>query len=78
MHTPYNVYKQSTNLINFNILFRNIWIRKIEILKTFTSNKTIQDDYEDVIDLSWYNLVRKINFIRKKKTSNKNNLVFNN
>ena len=67
MHTSYNFYKPSTNLINFNIMFRNIWIWKIEILKTFTSNKTIQDDYERVIDLSWYNLVRKINFIRKKK-----------
>ena len=67
MHTPYNVYKQSTNLINFNIMFRNIWILKIEILKTFTPKKTVQYDYERVIDLSWYNLVGKINFIRKKK-----------
>jgi len=78
MHTSYNFYKPSTNLINFNIMFRNIWIWKIEILKTFTPKKTIQYDYERVIDLSWYNLVGKINFIRKKKTSHKNNLVFNN
>ena len=67
MHTSYNVYKPSTNLINFNIMFRNIWIWKIEILKTFTPKKTIQYDYERVIDLRWYNLVGKINFIRKKK-----------
>ena len=78
MHTSSNIYKPSTNLINFNIMFRSIWIWKIELLKTFTPKKTIQYDYERVIDLSWYNLVGKINFIRKKKTSNKNNLVFNN
>jgi len=39
----------------------------MEILKTFTPKKTIQYDYERVIDLSEYNLVGKINFIRKKK-----------
>ena len=67
MHTSYNFYKPSTNLINFNIMFRNIWIWKIETLKTFTPKKTIQYDYERVFALSWYNLVGKINFIRKKK-----------
>ena len=67
MHTSYNFYKPSTNLINFNIMFRNIWIWKIEILKKITQKKTIQYDYERVIDLGWYNIVGNINFIRKKK-----------
>ena len=66
MHTSYNIYKPSTNLINFNIMFRNKWIWKIEILRTITPKKIIQYDYERVFDLSWYNLVGKINFIRKK------------
>ena len=52
MHTSYNFYKPSTNLINFNVMFRNIWILKIDILKQITPKRTIQYDYEDVIDLS--------------------------
>ena len=46
MHTSYNIYKPSTNLINFNIMFRNIWIWKLEILNTFTPKKTIQYGYD--------------------------------
>ena len=71
MHTSYNVYKPSTNLINFNIMFRSMWIWKIELLKTFTPKKTIQYDYERVIDLSWYNLVGKlISFVKKNINNN--------
>ena len=67
MHTSNNIYKPSTNLINFNIMFRNIWIWKFDILKKITpKKKTVQCDYERVFDLNWYNLVGKINFIRNK------------
>ena len=44
MHTSYNIYKTSTSLINFDMMFRNIRIQKIQIIKQFTQQKTIQHD----------------------------------
>ena len=63
MHTSYNICKSSTSLINFNIMVRNIRIKTIQIIKTFTPKQIIQYDYERIFDLISYNQsCRKNNF----------------
>ena len=42
MYTSYNVYTTSTTLINFNVLFENLRILKIQIIKKYATTKTIQ------------------------------------